>query len=217
MKNPALGNFTKMPDTKEVALPTGSLDTVFKGTPPVILKLKAGCPLKKDLTVGLFVDMLTLGDGTVMTGFTATELVATLKDEMNTEGRVLLLKNPATKEPSAKTLILPDEKTVIIPSGIMGVSFKGTPPRVSRITATSSVKGKFRVDMVVDTLEVPGEAETKTYAGMSSKELVSIIKFTSHMNDRKVVLKNPATRTLTTKMGDFSDEPDIDLDESVRG
>ena len=217
LKNPALGNFTKKPDSKEVALPAGSLDTIFKGTPPVIHKLKAGCPLKKDFTVGLFVDMLTLGDGTVMSGFTATELVAILKENMNTEGRSLLLKNPATREPSAKNLILPDEKTVILPSGILGVSFKGTPPRVSRLMDTSIVKGDFRLGMVVDTLEVPGEAESKTYAGMSSKELVKIMKATSHMNDRKIVLKNPTTATLKMRMGDFSDEPDIDLDESVRG
>ena len=219
LKNPALGNMTKKPDSKEVAIPAGRLDVVFKGTPPIVVKLNASCPVKKELTVGLFVDMVTLSDGTVLSGLSASELVAVLKESADSEGRTILLKNPATKTPSEKNTILPDEKTVVLPTGSIGVSFKGTPPMVSRLIDSSPVKGIFRLGMVVDTLDIPGEsdAEAKSYAGMSPRELVKIMKENANIEGRKIVLKNPATATLSERKGDFGEGPDDDTDASVRG
>jgi hypothetical protein len=218
LRNPAVGAdlMMKKPDSKEVSLPAGPVGVVFKGTPPMISKLTDLCPLKSDLTVGMFVDMVTLEDGTVMSGLTTSELVAVLREESGSGGRTLLLKNPKTKEPSAKETILPEEKTIVLPADNIGVSFKGTPPKVNRVLDESSMKGKIRVGMAVDTLEVPGVGEeaTKTYAGMSSLELVTVIRDTKGVEGRKMVLKNP-TATFTQKMGDFDPDPDIDMNLSV--
>lgn len=219
LRNPAVGAnlMMKKPDSKEVSLPAGPVGIVFKGTPPMITRLTDACPLKSELTVGLFVDMVTLDDGTVMSGLTTSELVAVLKEEAASGGRTLLLKNPKTKEPSAKDTILPEEKAIVLPGDSIGVSFKGTPPKVNRIIDESPMKGKFRVGMVVDSLEIPGVGEeaATTYAGMSSLELVKVIRETKGMEGRRIVLKNP-TATLTEKKGDFGADPDIDMDMSVK-
>lgn len=90
---------------------------------------------------------------------------------------------------------------------------------VSRLIDSSPVKGIFRLGMVVDTLDIPGEsdAEAKSYAGMSPRELVKIMKENANIEGRKIVLKNPATATLSERKGDFGEGPDDDTDASVRG
>jgi hypothetical protein len=198
LKNPETQEISTMPDTMEVVLPAGKLGVSFKGSPPTVSKLSPESPVKDELLAGMAVDMLTYEDGTVMSGMSTQELVSALSESADSEGRTLTLKNPAVKAMSTKQLILPDEKDITLPAGKLGISFKGTPPIVSRLHDDSPMKGIVRVGMVVDTLDIPGE-EGGHFAGLTAKELVGLLADSKDVEGREIVLKNPATATLSER------------------
>jgi len=202
LKNPdADVEFSKMPDSKECVLPPGKLGVVFKGTPPMATKFKEGSPMAGQIPVGMYVDMLTLEDGTVLTGLSATELVSTLGESSMEEDRTLLFKNPKTTEPSPVGCILPDEKTIELPTGKLGVSFKGKGfAKATRIHDDSPVRGLVRVGMVIDQLEIPTpDGNMKTFAGMTAKEAVRILVDSADIEGRLMTLKNPDTAEMTKR------------------
>jgi hypothetical protein len=199
LKNPEVEGveFQKLPDSKEVALPSGMLGVVFKGSPPCPASFKEGSAVEEVFPTGMFVDMVTLEDGTVMTGLPTKELVAVLKDSKDEKERTISFKNPKTKEPSPAAVILPDEKKVELPSGKLGVSFKGKDKAVAaRIHESSSVRNLIRVGMVVDTIEMP---DGKTYSGLTAKEAARILADTMETEGRVMILKNPQTATMTAR------------------
>ena len=196
LKNPATTKMTKKPDAMEVKLPKGKLGVVFTGTPPKVTRFFDDSPMKDKLPIGLVVDMLTLEDGTVVAGCSGKELAGILADNSFSSGRTLLLKNPSTRRLSTRQIMPPDEKTVVIPAGSLGVSFKGKHATVSKIQDNSPVKAQFRVGMVVDKLTLPNGS---SYSGLSATELVNVLKGSAILDDREVHLVNPDTMELSAK------------------
>jgi hypothetical protein len=221
LKNPATTKMSKKPDAMEVKLPAGKLGVVFTGTPPKVSRFQDNSPMKDKLPLGLVVDMLTLEDGTVVAGVSGKELASILADNSFSSGRTLLLKNPNTRRLSTRQIMPPDEKTVVIPSGSLGVSFKGKHATISRIQDSSPVKAQFRVGMVVDKLTLPNGS---SYSGLSATELVNVLKGSAILEDREVHLVNPDTMDLSAKAvvqkstaaGLFVEDEES-VDDSIRG
>lgn len=199
LKNPDAEDvvFQKMPNTKEVPLPAGKLGVSLKGSPPMATKFADGSPVEGVFPPGMFIDMITMSDGTIMAGLSTAELVAVLADSSEETDRTLTFKNPATKEPSPPGIILPDVKKVRLPSGKIGVFFKGKDmARVSRLQQDSSVRNLLRVGMVVDVIDIPGG---KRYAGLTAKEVARILFDTTGVEGRIMILKNPMTSKLSPR------------------
>jgi hypothetical protein len=221
LKNPATTKMTKKPDAMEVKLPKGKLGVVFTGTPPKVTRFFEDSPMKDKLPIGLVVDMLTLEDGTVVAGVSGKELAQILADNSFSSGRTLLLKNPSTRRLSTRQIMPPDEKTVMIPAGSLGVSFKGKNATISRIQDNSPVKAQFRVGMVVDKLTLPNGS---SYSGLSATELVNVLKGSAILDGREVHLVNPDTMELSAKAvvqksvaaGLFVEDEES-VDDSIRG
>lgn len=199
LKNPDVEGvvFQKKPDSVEVQLPSGRLGVSLKGTPPMPTKYSEDSPVAGIFPTDMFIDMITMSDGTIMTGLTTPELVAVLADSSEESGRTLTFKNPKTKEPSPPGIILPDVKKVRLPSGKIGVFFKGKSlARVSRLQEDSSVRNLLRVGMVVDVLDIPG---SKRYSGLTAKEVARILFDTIEVEGRTMILKNPLTAELSPR------------------
>jgi hypothetical protein len=199
LKNPDVEGvvFQKKPDSVEVQLPSGRLGVSLKGTPPMPTKYSEDSPVAGIFPTDMFIDMITMSDGTIMTGLTTPELVAVLADSSEESERTLTFKNPKTKEPSPPGIILPDVKKVRLPSGKIGVFFKGKSlARVSRLQEDSSVRNLLRVGMVVDVLDIPGG---KRYSGLTAKEIARILFDTIEVEGRTMILKNPLTAELSPR------------------
>jgi hypothetical protein len=69
-----------------------------------------GSPMVGKLVVGMVVDILTLDDGTMITGLSVNKLVNALNESAETDGRTMLLKNPATRRLSEREVFLPRGK-----------------------------------------------------------------------------------------------------------
>jgi hypothetical protein len=199
--------FSRTPDSYEVSLPDGKLGVVFKGVPPVPTTYKEDSPVEGLFPTGMFVDSLTLEDGLVMTGLGAKDLVVALGDSSEEKGRTLLFKNIKTQDPSDPGVVLPDEKKIILPTGKLGVSFKGRDmARASRISDESPVRGIIRVGMVVDTIDLPNG---RSYAGLTAKETARVLVNTMDIEGRVMVLKNPMTMTLTPRNVTIEDNASV--------
>lgn len=206
LKNPDLEGvvFQKMLNSIEVPLPSGKLGVSLKGSPPMPTKYAEGSPVKGVFPSGMFIDLITMSDGTIMAGLSTAELVAVLADSADETERTLTFKNPKTKEPSPPGIILPDIKKVRLPSGKIGVFFKGRDmARVSRLQPDSTVRNLLRVGMVVDVLVIPGG---KTYAGLTAKEVARVLFDTIEVEGRIMILKNPMTTKLSSR--DIMDNDD---------
>lgn len=172
------------------------LGVVFTGTPPKVSRFLEGSPMVGKVFVGMVVDILTLDDGTMLSGLTVKELVEALNESGETDGRTMLLKNPATRRLSARQILPPDEKEVVLPSGSLGVSFKGELGKITRMADDSPMKGTFREGMVLDTLILP---DGSTYSGLTSKELGVVLRGSSDLEGRRAILKNPETSALSDR------------------
>ena len=199
--------FQKNPDMKEVVLPPGKLGVTVKGTPPMPTKYTEDSSVCGLFPTGMFIDMITMSDGTIMTGLSTPELVAILKDSSDETERTLIFKNPKTREPSAPGIILPDEKKIQLPVGKLGVFFKGKElARVSRLNEDSPVRNLIRVGMVVDVLSIPGG---KTYSGLTAKEVSRVLYDTVDIEGRTMVLKNPLTCELSPRNISSGDDESV--------
>jgi hypothetical protein len=199
LKNPNVEGveFQKIPDSVEVAIPSGVLGVALKGDPPVPRSYKEGSIVEGLFPTGMYIDMITLSDGTIMSGLNTAELVAVLADSSNEIGRTLTFKNPKTSQPSQPKILLPDEKTIILPVGKLGVFFKGKEmATVSRLQEDSPVRNLIRVGMVVDILDIPGG---KRYSALTAKEVCRLLLDTGHIENRTMILKNPLTTRMTPR------------------
>lgn len=189
-----------LPDTTTLSLPAGDVGLTIAGVPPMIKTIQDPA-LQAKIRAGLAIDSLALADGTIMSGLTTEEIVVALKDDSASEGRVLTLKNCQTATLSAKSITLPAEKEVTLPTGTLGASFKGNPATVSALAAESPMRGSFRVDMIVDSLTLP---DGTVYSGLSAGDFSLSLTNSIETEGRIVCLKNPSSKNLakssTTKV-----------------
>lgn len=199
LKNPATAAMSKRPDEVEVKLPSGVLGCYFVGTSPKVKRFDADSPVRDKIPVGLVVDTLTLEDGTSYSGLSNVEFVKMLADSTDSSERVLLLKNPATRKLSIRQIRLPDEKTVTIPGGYLGVTFAGEKAAIISIEDDSPLKAELRVGMAVDMLTLP---DGSLYSGLSAPELANALRGSAIMQGRELYLVNPGTMKLSDKLID---------------
>jgi hypothetical protein len=80
-----------------ISIPSGPIGIVFKGVPPTLTTIKDSSALKGKANEGWVVSALTLGDGTVHSGFNTPELLGLLRGSTRDNGRVLTLSDPNSK------------------------------------------------------------------------------------------------------------------------
>lgn len=179
-----------LPHGTEVILPEGDFgakidDVNGKAT---ITHLQPDCPLKSSFRSGLVVDKVHLEDGTVLVGHTAAEIEAALAEQGESSNRRLTLINPDKQSISSKSIILPKEKVVTLPTGSLGISLKGAKPAISSIKDTSVLKGIARVGFQVSSLAIPNQVE---YIGYDATKLVNILTATSGIVGRVITFMSP--------------------------
>merc|ERR1712048_1173427 len=83
-----------------------------------------------------------------------------------------LLKNSKTQTPSPRAIECPEEMTVTIPTGKLGISFRGSKiARVTRLHDDTKMLGKAYEGMLVDTISIPGGS---SFSMMTAKEVARI-------------------------------------------
>jgi len=173
----------------ELYLPTGSIGLVFsKATPPEVKAIKDTSPLLDlypDLKPGMFVDTLTLEDGTThyhMDGKSFTQL---LKDHRDSDARVMRVIRPGMELTDEPSIFPPEEILASVPPGPLMVVLDGHPPVVSMLHEESPLHDFGVVPgMVVDTLEL--DDGTKHYE-LSTEELTTLLG--DHADDEGRLLR----------------------------
>jgi hypothetical protein len=218
-----------MPPAIKVAIPPGKIGVSFKNTdPPAVSGVSDQSPLKGRVKPGYLFDTLYLADGTEFTRLTSKELIQTLADYDEEEGRKIKFR-----------LALPKSIKVTIPPGEAGITVEGNPPLITSIARTSPLNDLFdEVAKMPDEIEVvlPADRLGITFQGsppviskvakdspvedefviglavdtvtladgsihteLATSTLVKMLRDTAEMEGRKVVLKNPATMKFTRK------------------
>ncbi|KAI2501745.1 hypothetical protein MHU86_12751 [Fragilaria crotonensis] len=184
-----------LPDDADVALPEGRIGASVQtiNGKPTITHVDANSPLKHSLRVGYVVDKVVLEDGTELSGHSAAEIEVILAEDCESSGRRLSLVNPSKHTPAPKKVTLPLEKTVALPTGKLGISFKGSIAKVTGIAESSPLKGIVREGFVVDSLKLPGGTE---YIGCNASQLVKALTATADVEGRSLLLKGPQSSSL---------------------
>jgi hypothetical protein len=122
------------------------------------------------------------------------------------EGRKVVLRNPSTMNFTRKPNVvnceegvttMPDEVEVELPASRIGVTFRGSPPVVTKIAEDSPfLDGELMVGLAVDTVTL---ADGSKHMQLSTSTLVKLLNDTADMEGRKVVLRNPSTMNFTRK------------------
>jgi len=190
-------NEGELPNELEVVLPTGKLGCVFSGNPPTVKTFRDKSPVAASFPPGMYVDRFQTRDGFRQSNMTSRELVDLLNEYIEEEGRLLVLRNN-TQPSSIRETILPEEKTITIPTGKLGLSFKGRNlARITRVHDDSNLMGKVYRGMIVDSITIPGSGST--FSGMTAKEAARILKDTKNIGGRSMTLKNPTSSNLSVR------------------
>eukprot|EP00978_Attheya_sp_CCMP212_P020719 scaffold59640_cov50-Attheya_sp.AAC.1 len=177
-----------------VVLPSGSLGVVFKGTPPLVHKIRDESPLLGRMAEGVVMDTLELADGTSFAGLKTTELLEILKITKAQEGRKIKLVGSAADVSEAR-------RKLVVPSGKLGITFKYSPPIVTRVNDDSPVKGLVKEGMVAEVLIL---ADGTELGGLDTPDLMLGLREHANMEGRILVLRDPAaelTGNRTVKLG----------------
>mmetsp|Transcript_12208 Transcript_12208/g.18840 ORF Transcript_12208/g.18840 Transcript_12208/m.18840 type:complete len:548 (+) Transcript_12208:2-1645(+) len=190
VRDPSSTRFKTLPDEMTVVLPTGSLLCSIAGTPPHVKSFKDGSPIAGIVPPKMFIDAIQMPNGYTRKGMSAVELVQLLGSHRAVEGRTLVLKNSKTQQPSSEPEeTFPDELVLTLPSGKLGISFKGRTARVSRIHSGSILADQLYVGMLVDTVDIPGSSR---FSGVKASEASRILKDTSRVEGRVLTLRAPS-------------------------
>eukprot|EP00548_Thalassiothrix_antarctica_P008328 CAMPEP_0194132366 /NCGR_PEP_ID=MMETSP0152-20130528/2848_1 /TAXON_ID=1049557 /ORGANISM="Thalassiothrix antarctica, Strain L6-D1" /LENGTH=766 /DNA_ID=CAMNT_0038827401 /DNA_START=56 /DNA_END=2356 /DNA_ORIENTATION=- len=192
-----VNEFSKVPDEIELILPTGKLGITFTGSVPIAKSFRDDSPVAGSYPPGMYVDKLVMPDGYSQSGMNTRELVNLLGQFTEEEGRCLVLRNLKTTQPSMKQVLFPNEKTVTISTGKLGLSFKGRKiARISRIHQDSKMKGLVYIHMIIDTISIPGGS---TFSGMTAKEAARILGDTKNVGGRTITLKGPDSNDISIR------------------
>jgi len=211
--HPGRMELTEPDDAVVVTLPPGRVGVVFDDTPPMIMRIADDSPLLGEVQEGMVADTLELEDGTKMYEMTASDFVAALTGNADSEGRTVRFINPETQQ------LTPDPGSggdmagageaveIVLPSGSAGLVFsKGSPPEVKKIKETSPlVDCGIMEGMLVDTLEL--EDGSKFYK-MDGKELTGYLKSNKDSEGRLVRFIMPGVELTEPPMDDGMNMPD---------
>lgn len=108
------------------------------------------------------------------------------------KGRSLTLTCPVGSGPGDMLRVAPmSKKTISLPTGRLGVYFKGKKrARVSRLEPFAQLRDVLQPDMIVDSLEIPGDGK---YEDLNATRLGELLAITSDVPNRKIVVKTTIT------------------------
>lgn len=182
-----------MPPLVKLPLPAGGkLGVVFSGkesSNPTVKKVSDDSPMKGKVKEGYVFEALLMEDGTKYEGMSVKELVETLKETADEEGRMLVMM-----------MGLPSGTEVELPEGDIGArveTVKGM-PTITKISADApeSLKGSLRVGYVVDKVMLEDGTEI---SGHSAKEIEEFLAEDASSSGRRLSLVNPAVATTTSR------------------
>lgn len=196
-------------EAMELLLPAGSIGLVFsKGTPPEIKAIKETSPLTElypELQAGMFIDTLTLEDGTTHYNMNGKEFTMLLKTNKESDSRMVRVIPPGM-DLTPETSNLPEEIVASIPPGPLMAVLEGCPPRIERLAQASPLHDFGVVPgMVIDTVELL-EGGTKHYE-LSTDEVTTLLGDHSSEEGRLLRFINPDLVELTPKPNDDEDMP----------
>merc|ERR1739838_299872 len=106
-------------------------------------------------------------------------------------------KNVKTCEASDREEVFPIEKTITLPTGKIGLSFKGKRvARISRLHDDCKIRGQAYAGMIIDTITIPGGS---SFSGMTSKEAARVLSDTKTVGGRMLTLKAPDSSDLSIR------------------
>eukprot|EP00546_Thalassionema_frauenfeldii_P003674 CAMPEP_0178937826 /NCGR_PEP_ID=MMETSP0786-20121207/25984_1 /TAXON_ID=186022 /ORGANISM="Thalassionema frauenfeldii, Strain CCMP 1798" /LENGTH=1197 /DNA_ID=CAMNT_0020616463 /DNA_START=228 /DNA_END=3821 /DNA_ORIENTATION=+ len=178
----------EMPLECEAHLPAGTIGCGFNHNPVAITEMDEDSPLHDDnVVVGMLVDTVMLGDGTVHYELELDAFLTLLHDHKDEEGRVVRFIHPdhydelKTPKPPYQG---PDEVTCTVPAGSLGVSFNGAPPFVTKLSDESPLHDEgVVVGMKVDTVQIDGV----THYEMDHLEVSALLKEHAESEEERVI------------------------------
>jgi hypothetical protein len=168
-------------------LPPGKLGIVFKGTPPVVQRVGEDSPMKGRVKEGYIFQSLILDDGTKFENLTMKELIETLNESSNEEGRKLVM-----------VLALPDGTEITLPEGAIGATVQTVngKPMITQIDADSPLRHDLRVGYVVDKVILE---DGTVLTGHTAEEIEVLLAHDSQSSGRRLSLVNPERAPLPRK------------------
>jgi len=181
----------EMPDEIELGLPPGPVGLLVEGTPPVITKMSDDSPLLgTGVVLGMVVDTLTLEDGTMLCEMESDEFKAALRENADSEERVIKLINPAAVELTKASAPIEEEPYVgpgeiecVVPPGSIRVAFIGQPPTITKIAPDSPVVEEgVVVGMMVDTVTI----DDQVYYELDTPALTTLLTSNADNDNRQI-------------------------------
>lgn len=185
-----------MPAFIRATLPVGAIGVTFKDEPPVITKISDDSPMANKLQVGMVVSEVDIPGKIKTSGMSTSELVRILKAFSDVKGRVLAAQH------ASESGRMGSVSMVTLPPGSIGVSFAGSPPRITKISDNSPVAVCLEIGQLVEELIVPDEMTMK---GMNTSELVRTLKAFSNTEGRVLVVKDDNVAETSRKRMEYSE------------
>lgn len=159
------------PSPTSVVLPKGSLGVVFAGTPPIVKFLKDGSAAAGLLKPGMIVTGVVIPGSHEVTNMSAGELVESLKQNMNVEGRTLMVvEGPPARQPVST-------KSVVVRPSTTPARGKKKAKSFRRIRGLFSSSRKIKTDS-------KRRQDLTAEAGLNGEEDKAV--YNVHLDDRSV-------------------------------
>ena len=173
-----------------IVLPPGKLGITFQGPPSRISKIAEGSSVQGLLKVGDVVERLVIVGEEEMVGLSPIALSNALKSYSGQQHTRCMVISREANGPSSDPSIVAPEGSIMLPPGLLGISFNGKTPTIKKIAQGSTVEGLLQVGDVVEKLVVVGEEEM---TDLSPTELSTALKkYSEPQYTRCLVIKESA-------------------------
>jgi len=145
------------------------------GNPAIVGAVSGRSILQGMVFRGYQVQRIGWNDGTEFRDLDAMELAEVMNDSSGVAGRYLYFSGTATG--SANVVDVP------LPTGKLGITLKGTPPILTKMSAASPLNGLVNIGMAADTLTLEGGT---VHYGMNTVELTTLLKNNMNQPGREI-------------------------------
>lgn len=177
--------------TKSVLLPKGRIGITFQGDPPKVASVAKDSPLFDEVSEGQYAQTLMIPGCEVSFIPSAIQLAHDLQ-QFDQDDRTLVFR--------AFPIDGPPIWAISLPTGPLGISFKGFPPVITGMSKVFDSRGFIRVGLTVDRLVVPGLYDLSLGSGGFTDARVSkVLNETQHVEGRLLVLVDAPQHNQTKK------------------
>lgn len=192
LRDPSSTGFEVLPNEMTLEIPAGGLGCSVVGSPPHINAFREDSPVAHKVPPHMFIDGFVLSNGHTRFSIDSDDLVDLLGSSIDQEGRKSLLKNGRTQKPSEEKEIFPENLQVELPSGKLGISFRGRiRTRVSNVHHDSPLTGKVCVGVFVDEISMPGGS---AFTELTARKTSRVLKDAKKVKGRIVTFVRPGAR-----------------------